>query len=130
MFAPLLIHGLNQQGALQRAASAKALGLDPAAYGTVYPGSTVTNTTNNTGGGYLKGALLAVVLLAAGGATAAGLLRCLPPRPGAPAPPAATAAPSTRSGAWDVITEEQQPDGTWKQIQRQRLTLPSAKETP
>ncbi len=39
-------------------------------------------------------------------------------------PPAVTAPaekPGEKPGAWDAITEELQPDGTWKQIKRERL---------
>jgi hypothetical protein len=139
-FAPLLIYGQNQQTALTRAATAKANGLDPNIYGLPMPGSTVTNTTTNTGGGLLKGALLSAGMLASGAAaTVGGQKLVAPPTVNVPAivatapatlfPPAPTAPVATSPApvapatpAWDAIYEEQQPDGTWKQIKREHLT--------
>lgn len=120
LFAPLLAHEFNQQGAMQRAGVARAQGLDPAQFGTVYPGSTVTTTTNNRpGASWLPGTLIGAALLTAG---AIGL-PLLQPRPAQPPPAASTvqtpSAPSPvvpakgpPAGLW--IQETQQPDGTWK----------------
>lgn len=114
----LVAHGHNQQQALERAAQAQALGLDAAKYGAPFPGAQVNmTTTHNTTGGWLKGALLGASLLAAGvgaGLVANGALK--------PTAPAATPAvePAAIDG-WDAIYEEQQPDGSWKQIRREHL---------
>lgn len=141
----LVAHNLNQQQAMQRAVQAQAQGLDPAAYGTVYPGSTVTTThntttTNNTGSGILKGALLSTALLTAGTVGGGLGLLHLNSKPagqeGAVVTPAPVPPPQVREkvitvpGAtqdWDAVYEELQPDGTWRQIKRERLT-PPAKE--
>lgn len=127
----LVVANYNQQSAMQREVMAKSQGLAPEKYSQVYPGSTVTNTTtnNNTAGGLLKGALLSAAMLATGGAGVAGLAVALrpsekekievaTPTPSTPAP-ISPATPKVRH--YDAITEELQPDGTWKQIKRERL---------
>lgn len=129
----LLVHEQNEQRAMQRAAQAQAQGLDPATYGTVFPGSTVntTNTTtNNTGGGLVKGMILAATLAtaAAGGGVGVGRMLTAPPAPAPAAPAAAQAeAPAKvvtvpgRDQQYDAIYEVRQPDGTWRQVKRERL---------
>ncbi len=120
----LLAHNHNQQQAMQRAVQAKAQGLDPEVYGTVFPGSVVTtNTTNNnnTGSGYLKGSLLTAALLAAGG-TGSYLIS----KPVADVKQVAPVTPvvsntKTKTTEYDAVYEELQPDGTWKQVKRERL---------
>ncbi len=114
-FAPLLIHGLNQHQALQRATVAKMQGLDPKEFGTVFPGSTVT-TTNNIRPtiGWLLGPILGVLLAATG---AAGLY-LLTHQAGKVLPQPAAAGETEK---WDAIYEEQQPDGSWKTIRRDHL---------
>lgn len=128
----LLAHERNQQGALERAAQAQAQGLDAAQFATQFPGSTVVTTTNHTGGGYLRGALLAAGLLTAG----AGAGIALKPAAGETKPPATALQPAAGAtkppngptrpagSAYDAVVEEQQPDGSWKEVTRQRLTPP------
>ena len=116
----LLVHGHNQQQALQRAVQAQAQGLDPVAYGTPFPGAnvTTTTTTNNSGGGFVKGAVLAAVLTAAGGAATWGLSQgALPALPAGKLP----VVKEGKAPSYDAIYEEQQPDGTWVQTKRERL---------
>lgn len=124
----LLVHERNQQGALHRAMQAKHMGVEsPEQYAATFPGSTVTTnntTTHNSGGGWLKGSLLSAALLTAGGGAALGLRGNAEPRTGGEAPPAATAPPATppaRGKEWDALYEVQQPDGSWKQVKRERL---------
>lgn len=132
----LVAHNLNQQQAMQRAAQAQAQGLSPEEYGTVFPGSTVTTTnnttTNNGNGGWLKGALVSAAMLAGGGTGAAVLMSTRTPEP-AVSPAQATPATPTKPPApkvitlpgkdqqYDAIYEVQQPDGSWKQVKRERL---------
>jgi hypothetical protein len=116
-FAPLWIHNHNQQTAAIRAAAAKAQGLDPNVYGVPLPGSNVTSTVNQSARGFLPGAIVTALALAGGGAGALGLregLGRIPPAVAQPAQPAP-------AQAWDAVTEEQQPDGSWKQIRREHL---------
>ena len=134
-FQALLAHERNQQGAMQRAAQAQAQGLDPAAFATPFPGAHITNTTTtNTGGGILKGALIAALMAVGGGAATWGLLSGGPAvkapveheaklKPFVPQPPTKTTpSPSPSSPSlYDAVYEEQQPDGTWKEIKRERL---------
>lgn len=117
--APLLIHNQNQAAAMTRAAAAQGLGLDPATFGTPFPGSTIT-TTNNQTAGWLKGALLGAGLLAGGSAAGLGAAKALTQPAAVQTTPQPI--PSAPGQAWDAITEEQQPDGSWKQIKRERLT--------
>lgn len=118
----LVVSGYNQQQAMQRAVMARAQGLDPEKYGAVYPGSTVTNTTtnHNSGNGILKGALLSAAMLATGGAGTFGVVKMLTPT-AAVVSPATKEPPAGKANHYDAITEELQPDGTWKQIKRERL---------
>lgn len=89
-------------------------------------------TTNGVGAKGLVGAALAAGLPTAG---LAGLLlmrqpQAAPPArdeppvtmvlPAAPAPQPKAAPPAKRQ-EYDAITEEQQPDGSWRQIRRERL---------
>jgi hypothetical protein len=127
--APLLIHNQNQNTAMIRAAAAKAQGLDPNVYGVPLPGSNVT-TTNNNSSGFIKGALLSAAMIASG-AGASSLLPAITSaisnRPSASSQPA-TSQPAADSrkpvAAYEAIVEQQQPDGTWKQISSQKLEPP------
>ena len=73
-----------------------------------------TTTTTGVGARGLIGTALAAGLPAA---VLAGLL--LLPKAPAPIAPAVPGAPTSQ--AWDAITEQQQPDGTWKEVKRERL---------
>ena len=134
-FGALLVHNQNQSAAMQRAASATAMGLDPTTYGVPLPGSTVTTTTtNNTGSGLIKGAILAAALLVGGGAGTLGVSNLLTTKTAAPVattPTVTTSATPGTSPAKAPITptptttppdasiiyfEQQQPDGTWKAV--------------
>ena len=121
----VLAHGYNQQQAMQRAVQAKAQGLDPTQYGSVLPGSTITtNTTNNTdnGTGIVKGSLLTAALLAAGGGGAYLLSTPVVPKQDPPARiEKADPVVITKDAAYDAVYEVKQPDGTWKQVKRERL---------
>jgi hypothetical protein len=119
-FAPLLIHGQNQQTAMMRAAAAKAQGLDPSIYGTPLPGSTVTTTNNVRGGwGWLPAVALGACVAAAG--VLGGLQ--LAPKP-SPAPAPVLGGPGATGGAlYDEVSQEQQPDGSWKEVGRQRIRV-------
>jgi hypothetical protein len=110
--APLLIHNQNQVTAMTRAAAAKAQGLDPALYGTPLPGSNVTTTTNHSGMGWLPATVLTLGSLLAGGVTASALMRTTPSPP-------ANSVPAAKS--WIGVYEQQQPDGTWKEVKRENL---------
>lgn len=118
-----LVHGWNQQQALQRAQAAVATGLDPRQYGSPLPGSTVTTVTNNSGGGIVKGLLLGAATLAAGGGTAGALFSSLRPTP----PAAAIVAPAknTVQQLLDAVYERQEPDGSWRPL---RLSDKSRRE--
>lgn len=123
-FQALLFHGANQQQALQRAVQARAQGLPPEQYGTPLPGTTHNTyhvTESSESGGWVKGAILTALLLGASGMGAWVLVRgTQAPQPSqAPAPPAVP--PAAREGAWDALYEEQQPDGSWKLLKRERL---------
>ncbi len=128
---------------LQRAAVAKGYGLRPEDYVSPMPGSstTVSITAPQAAaeapapappagmGSWVKAALLGGALLATGAAGTTALVVGL--RPGtavvAPAPSTVpTTAATGKTGAWDAITEEQQPDGSWKTIKRERLVPPAA----
>ena len=115
----LVVSGYNQQQAMQRAVVARAQGLDPEVYGAVYPGSTVTTntTTHNSSSGLIKGALLSAAMLSAGGAGVFGVVKTLTPAEVT----LPTITPKTKQIDYDAIYEELQPDGTWKQIKRERL---------
>lgn len=143
-FAPLLIHNQNQSEALQRALAAQGQGLDPATYGTPFPGGNVTNTTttNQSARGWLPGALLGAALLAGGGAAVLGLANYLTPAavttaPNAPAnapkagDPKTTPTQPTTGPGWDAIYEQFDPaTGQWKQIKREPLLRPAATAGP
>src|SRR5262245_54213052 len=69
-FAPLLTHHLNESAAMNRAAVAKEMGLDPEAYGSTYPGATISPTTTtitHQASGVLKGIVLGAAILGSGG---------------------------------------------------------------
>lgn len=70
----------------------------------------------------IGGALLAG--LGGGGLGLATLLKPAPPATAATSSPAIPPAPvpsQPANPAWDAIFEQQQPDGTWKQLRRQHL---------
>ena len=123
----LLVHERNQQQAMQRAAQAQAQGLDPGTFGVPFPGGVVTTTTtNNTGISPIKAALVSAALLAGGAGGTLGLIGALSPSKPVvttPAPAPATPAPTVKAPAqaWDAITEEQLPDGSWREIKREHL---------
>jgi hypothetical protein len=132
--APLLIHNQNQNTAMIRAAAAKAQGLDPNIYGVPLPGSNVT-TNNNNSSGFIKGALLSAAMLAAGAAAGNRLPAFGPPKaeqsassqPAASQPSVDSRGPraDSRRAAYEAIVEQQQPDGTWKEISSQKLEPPT-----
>jgi hypothetical protein len=110
-----------------RAAAAKAQGLDPNVYGVPLPGSNVTTTNNQSG--FVKGALISAAMIA-GGAGASSLLPAIQSaitgQPAAVSKPV-TGQPTTASNkpttAYEAVIEQQQPDGTWKQIGSQKLEI-------
>lgn len=120
LFGPLWMHHQNESMAMERAASAKARGLDMSTYGTPLPGSKSESTTtiNNTGGGFLRGALVTALTLATGAGGAVGLMKALAP---AVVPTLEKVSPKAAQ-LYDAVIEEQQPDGSWKQIERKHLT--------
>lgn len=123
LFAPLVLHNLNQQQAMHRAVQAQSQGLDVTTYGSPFPGSTVThNTTTNNSGGILRGALVGAMMLLAGGAGTVGVSKMLSPSQ-TPTPPVqpSGAGQTAKPAAWDAIIEQQQGDGSWKQIGQQHL---------
>lgn len=123
-------HNYAEQLRIHRAVQRKRLGVDHQE-DTPYPGAVAgshnpTVTIHNTGGGLMKGVLLSAALLTGGSAAGLGAARLLTPRPAAavagevaaPAPPAGAA----KDQAYDAIYEVRQPDGTWRQVKRERLT--------
>ena len=115
-------------------AAYKSLGLDPRdvqkfgwlqMIGAKEPNVNVTQTQappangsskpKANGSGWLKGALVGAGLLAGGTGAGLGINAFLKPVPAAVTSPAATLQ------AWDAVTLEQQADGTWKEINRERL---------
>jgi hypothetical protein len=123
-FAPLLTHHLNESAAMNRAAVAKEMGLDPEAYGSTYPGATISPTTTtitHQASGVLKGIVLGAALLGSGGVLSGLALTSLfkPPGPPNVAPGAHAAVPMSAGAQWEIL-EQQQPDGTWKEIGRWR----------
>lgn len=85
-----------------------------------------THTHNGVGA---KGLALAALAAGMPGALLAGalMLKPSPAQSKADPPPAkaeqqpAPAAPAAKAREWDALIEEQQPDGTWKLIRRERL---------
>ena len=144
MMAPLLAHEFNLRGAMQRAAQAKALGLDPQEFANVYPGSNLNVTVYQQGA--TDGATPATASTASGSNT--------PPVPLAPkaSVPAASglstlakvglaaaltlggggagaglmallkpaaaakAAPAIQWEEEELVEQQQQPDGTWQDV--------------
>lgn len=83
-----------------------------------------TTITNGIGPLGLIGTTLASGLLGASGVGAAALLFGLLGRPSvAPMPPPQTIPITRPAREYDVIYEELQPDGTWKEVRREPLTL-------
>lgn len=119
-FAPLLTHHLNESAAMNRAAVAKQMGLDPEAYGSTYPGATISPTTTtitHQASGVLRGIVLGAAILGSGGLLSGLALTNLfkPPVP----PNVAPGAPMNGGSQWEIL-EQQQLDGTWKEIGRWR----------
>lgn len=94
------------------------------------PAAPVPSLVSPVPAGISKGiaAALAGLALVAGGGATLGLMSLLKPTVPvpvvAPAPsptPVQTSVPATAASAFDAVTEEQQPDGTWKEIKRERL---------
>ena len=113
-------------------AAYKSLGLDPRdvqkfgwlqMIGAKEPNVNVTQTQappangkpKINGGGWLKGALLGAGLLAGGAGAGFGVNALLKPAP------AAITVPVSPAPAYDAVTLEQQPNGEWKEINRERL---------
>jgi hypothetical protein len=133
----LVAHNMNQNTAMERAAVASAQGLDPKAYATPFPGetsnattTTTTTTINNNGSsGMLKGSILAATLLTLGGAGAYSLNNMRKPEekppivsPQTDAKPAETVKVKPLGDQeYDAVYEVQQPDGSWKEVKRERL---------
>jgi hypothetical protein len=111
----MLANNINQAAAMTRAAAAKAQGLDPNIYGVPLPGSNVTTTTNNSGMGWLGVTVLTLGSLAAGAAAVGALTSKVP------SPLPAQESPLTKPKAYIGIYEQQQPDGTWKELKREPL---------
>jgi hypothetical protein len=121
-FAPLLTHHLNQSAAMNRAAVAMEMGLAPEAYGSTYPGATISPTTTtitHQASGMLKGIVLGAAILGSGGLLSGLALTSLfkPPAPPNIAPGVQFAAPPNAGSQWEIL-KQQQPDGTWKEIGR------------
>jgi len=122
----IFAHNHAEQLRINREVQRQKLGVTQQDY--PYPGAIQGSgnpTTINQGGGWLKGAILGAVLLAGGGAAALGLKALTPPAtPSVPAPvsPPAVTPAAPKAPGWDAIYEVQQPDGTWKQTKRERIT--------
>lgn len=129
----LLVHNQAEQLRINRDVQRKRLGVvqTELPYPGAVSGSNNPTVVQNTGGGIVKGAALAAALLTAGGGGALGLAKMLAPAPTiAPAPvvsplpaPAPVPAPGVQP-AFDEVTEQQLPDGSWKEIGRRHLPLP------
>lgn len=122
--ADIFAHNHAEQLRIQREVQRKTLGIQQQDY--PYPGA-VTSSNNpttvyNTGAGYVKGALLASALLMGGGAATIGLMQGRTPSAPAVGPvvPATPMSP-TKGQDFDAVYEEQQPDGSWKEIRRDHL---------
>lgn len=106
----------------RRAVERKALGVDVT--DLPYPGAVAGsgNSVINNAAGFLKPAILGAALLAGGAAGTLGLtaLTGLTQPPSAPqlTPPPVLRDPAK---AYDAIYEQQQPDGTWKELKREHL---------
>ena len=75
-WATLMLHNQNEMGRINRAATAKAWGLEPELFATPYTQQNITNTTNGSGlGSLLLGAVLGTGLLGAGAGLASWLLQ-------------------------------------------------------
>jgi hypothetical protein len=122
-FAPLLTHHLNQSAAMNRAVVAKEMGLDPQAYASTYPGATISPTTTtitHQAGGVLRGIVLGAAILGSGGLLSGLALSSLLKPSASPtsiAPGTPVAPPPNGGSQWEIL-EQQQPDGTWKEIGR------------
>lgn len=125
----LFQHDVNQKQAMLRAAAAKGFGLPPESYGQPFPGETNLTVVSQTPdvaqptpaptkSGWLQTAILGGAILAAGSIP---LVASLWPKqqPGVASPPVSPAPVANGSQAFDEVTEEKQPDGTWKETDRQ-----------
>lgn len=141
----IFAHDYGEKMRINRALYRKKMGLEQD--DIPYPGAlkdsnneTVTNNFNYYGGGILKGMLIAAAMGTGLGGAALGAYQLLKgaapanpavapanPSQGSSGPPTAKEGPPGKDGkdspvqAWDAIYEEQQPDGTWKQVRRERL---------
>jgi hypothetical protein len=117
----IFAHNHNEVTRMARAAQAKQLGLPPSEFATPYPGTQQSVVTNNTGGGLVKGAVLSAVLLAGGAGAGLGVRQATSPAAVQDNPAATQPAPAAKQQAYDAVWQELQPDGTWKEVRRQRL---------
>ena len=114
----LFAHNYAGQLRIAREVQRKNMGLQQV--DMPYPGSSQDasqTTINQTGNGWLKGAVVGAALLGGGTAAGIGAMQSLQKTPAvvAPMPPVD---PRT---AYDAIYEQQQPDGTWVEVRRERL---------
>ena len=121
---PDVVYGTNKQSLerkekLRMEMLRKALDMPVEDDMQVSANKTYNVSNSNSGNGWLKGAIVGAGLLAGGATAGLGLHSYLKP-----AAPQSTlpAAPSTQPAqGWDALTEELQPDGTWKTIRRDHL---------
>lgn len=110
----IFAHNHAEQLRIQREVQRKQLGLESQDY--PYPGAVQGSnnpTTIHVSGGWLKGALLGAALLSGGAAAGTAWLKQAPP------PGESNGSPADQ--AYDAVYEQQQPDGSWRQIKRERL---------
>jgi len=103
----------SEKQRIQRAAMATGLGMNPEQYARPFPGSNTTVTNYHQSGGNGTKILTTLALLTAGlggGWLIGNSLR-----------PETAVAPVTASEELEAVYEEQQPDGSWKEVKRESL---------
>jgi len=131
-------HHFAEQKRIHRAVQRKQMGIEDQ-QDIPYPGavsdSNNPKTTINVGTGWVRGAVLGALLTATGAGSVVGLTKCwtVPPTPTVtpvvvrePKEKPATTEPAPngvpKSQEYDVIYEERQADGSWKEVKRERLS--------
>lgn len=100
---------------IQRAAMATGLGMNPEQYARPFPGSNTTVTNYHQSGGGNAGKILTTAALVAAGLGGGWMIG----NTMRPTTPAATL--TVPAEELEAVYEEQQPDGSWKEVRRESL---------
>lgn len=115
----ILAHDHNEKTRMDRATAAKGKGLPEADFATLYPGGQQTTTVTNNGVGTRGIVATAIAAAAIPGALAGYMLLKQPTsaQPSVPVAATAQSGPAPAPAGWsqkEMVEQELQPDGTWK----------------